>query len=354
MRTPGPRRAASRSRHRRRQHGPAGQQEAQPPEVVAVAVELVEQGPGERVAHDLEGGHPLALAGGEHVGRVEPAGCRTGTTTVPPDVHAEMAFQWAAPCMNGAAGSARKPGRAAAAATTRPPRPARRARWPGSRPGATACPWAGRWSRPCRRCSGRRAPGPRAAWAWPRPAPPRRAPPRAAGRARAVVDLEQQAERRQVAPHRGQRGGEPGVVDDRPRPAVGQDVGQLGGDVAVVDVDARGPGLPRPEHPLQVFVPVQQVEGDVVVGRLPRRHLGRVAPQAQAGARQHGGQAAGAVGRLGPAAGDPAGRHACAVGDGGGDGLVEGGDVVVARGHDGARRSSSRLWAARPRRPSTS
>jgi hypothetical protein len=39
------------------------------------------------------------------------------TTTVPPEVQAEMAFQWAAPCMNGADGRVRSPARRAAPAT---------------------------------------------------------------------------------------------------------------------------------------------------------------------------------------------------------------------------------------------
>ena len=56
------------------QHGAARQQEAQVREVVWASVHLVQQRPGERVAHYLQRGHPLALAGGQHVGRVEPGG----------------------------------------------------------------------------------------------------------------------------------------------------------------------------------------------------------------------------------------------------------------------------------------
>ena len=64
----------------------------------------------------------------------------------------------------------------------------------------------------------------------------------------------------------GERVGEGAVEDDRRCCAVGQDVAELVGDVAVVDVHRGAAGLRRAQHALEVLVPVVEVERDVIVG----------------------------------------------------------------------------------------
>ncbi len=65
----------------------------------------------------------------------------------------------------------------------------------------------------------------------------------------------------------GQGGGVPGVVHDRLGGGVGQQVDQFVGDVTVVDVERRDPGVEGPEHAFQVFVAVSQVQREVALTR---------------------------------------------------------------------------------------
>ena len=87
---------------RRRQHRPARQQEAQRREVVRPRASSSSSSGRAKgsptICSDVD---PLALARWRARRPGRAGWDRPGTTTVPPDSHAEMAFQWAAPCMNG-------------------------------------------------------------------------------------------------------------------------------------------------------------------------------------------------------------------------------------------------------------
>ena len=145
-----------------------------------------------------------------------------------------------------------------------------------SRPGATARPWAGRWCRRCRRCSGRRR------TRWGRAAPGRRrpGPPRRRGRRGAAS---RGCRRRPAA-----AGGVAGGAGRRPRPpwprsargrrcrpptASARTSAISGAVYRQLMLTAAARALPGADHPLEVVVAVEEHEGQVVVGRLPR--LGR-------------------------------------------------------------------------------
>ena len=86
--------------------------------------------------------------------------------------------------------------------------------------------------------------------------------------ARLVGDLQQHGESGKRVAHLGERRCERGVVDDRLRAGVGEQVEQLLGDVAVVHVERCDPRLERAEHRLEVLVAVVEVDGEVVLARL--------------------------------------------------------------------------------------
>jgi len=166
-----------------------------------------------------------------------------------------------------------------------------------------------------------------------------------------VGHLEEQAQVREVGPHLVQRHGHGAVEDDGSGPAVGQHVAELVGHVAVVDVHRGRPGLGRAEHALEVLVAVVQVEGDVVLGRLPRV-LDRPRRATDAVGAEQRGEAAGPIGDLGPAHPAVPPHEALPVRHDRGDGLVRGGQVQLfgdlEDGHGGPdRRTCARLAACR-------
>ena len=113
------------------------------------------------------------------------------------------------------------------------------------------------------------------------------------------------------------------MVHDRLGPAVEQDVAKLLGDVPVVDVDADRPGLGGAQEGLQVLVAVVEVEGDVVVRRLPALTCRERPVRAEPGFAQHGGEPPAAVGDVAPAEATVAPHQALALGDLGRDRLVQ-------------------------------
>ena len=97
----------------------------------------------------------------------------------------------------------------------------------------------------------------------------------------AVTDLQQDPEPGQPVADRGQRRGERRVVDDRLRARVAQQVLELLGHVAVVDVERREACLVRAEHAFDVLVAVVQVERQVVLtAQVVVEHRGAVGRRA--------------------------------------------------------------------------
>jgi hypothetical protein len=147
------------------------------------------------------------------------------------------------------------------------------------------------------------------------------------------------------------------VEQDRTGGAVRQQVVELVGDVPVVDVDGRAPGLGGAEHALEVLVAVVQVQRHVVLQRDPAVLVGPLLAEAQAGIAQDGGQPSGAIGDLGPRQPTVPPHEALPVGDGGRNGLVQGGEVqLFGDVEDGHRVRNVRHRYARlaPCRPSSS
>ncbi len=87
----------------------------------------------------------------------------------------------------------------------------------------------------------------------------------------AVLDDDQAVQARKVRLHGGHTGGELSVEHDGDEVGVVEEVGQLGVDVAVVDVDGDGPDLEGTEHGLDVLGAVQELESHVVAGADSRR-----------------------------------------------------------------------------------
>ena len=133
----------------------------------------------------------------------------------------------------------------------------------------------------------------------------------------------------QVGEHLGQPLGEGRVEDDRRGAGVVEQVAQLLGDVAVVHVERRDPGLVGAEHRLDVLVAVVEVAGEVVLPALVPAERAPLGVGAEPGADQVVGQPVGALGHL--AVGEPsvAPHDALAVGDGGADRVVHVSEVEL-------------------------
>ena len=220
-----------------------------------------------------------------------------GSTTVPPPARHERAFQWAAPCISGGAGRVRGagPGR------RRPPPPSRRgARHaegageevglppqhalgpPGGAAGVDDVEVVGRRGGRGRR--GRRRPGrPRRRWL-------RRAAGVPLPSSTTSSDVEACGRRGRRRPRRASGRSGRGTIAAGAR-AVGDEVGDLLGGVAVVDVGRPDPGQVAAEHPLEVLGAVASGRAGRGPGRPPTgpaavgRRVG-----AQAAAREHRGQ----------------------------------------------------------------
>ncbi len=94
------------------------------------------------------------------------------------------------------------------------------------------------------------------------------------GGSRPIVHLKQHVERLQVGEHLGQIVGEGGVEHDAPGPRVVEQVPQLLGHVAVVDVEGCDAGLVGAEHRFDVLVAVVEVAGEVVLSALVAAEAG--------------------------------------------------------------------------------
>jgi len=170
----------------------------------------------------------------------------------------------------------------------------------------------------------------------------------------AVVDLEQEPQVREIGQHLGEGRGERGVEQDRRRATVVQEVTQLVGDVAVVDVDRRAAGLGGAHHALEVLVAVVEVEGDVIVGRGPARVVRGLGVDAEPMVGEDGRQPAGPVRDIGPGEAAIPPDDALALRHGGRDRLVERRDVELL-GHpvDGHAVRTYGVREARACRPSS-
>ena len=136
-------------------------------------------------------------------------------------------------------------------------------------------------------------------------------------------------QRRAAVAHLGERRRERGVVDDRLRAGVGEQVLQLLGDVAVVDVERREPGLERAEHRLEVLVAVVEVDREVVLPRLVAGEPLALDDGAEAAGEQRVREPPRAIGDLGPREPPVAEHDALAVRDRRGDRLVGRREVEV-------------------------
>ena len=131
--------------------------------------------------------------------------------------------------------------------------------------------------------------------------------------------------------HLGERRGERGLVDDRLRPGVGEEVEQLLGDVAIVHVERCDPRLERAEHRFEVLVAVVEVDREVVLARLVSGELSTLDDLAEAPVQQRVREASRAVVDLGPRQSPVAEDDALSIGDRGGDCLMGSREVEIHR-----------------------
>ncbi len=115
-----------------------------------------------------------------------------------------------------------------------------------------------------------------------------------------VGDLQDHPEIRKLVQHLCQRRRERRMDHHGARLRVGQQVQQLLGHVAVVDVERGDAGLERTEHRLEVFVAVVEVDRQVVLAALVAGEIGSLGCDAEALADQMVREATGALGDLGP------------------------------------------------------
>ncbi len=257
--------------HRRAQDGAAGEQEPEGGQVVAGAVELVEQRSGEGVAHDQQRADLLPLAGGEHVGGVEAVGAvlhdhraagHPAADGVPVGgaVHERGSGQHPQPAaapggVAGQLGQILVLGAVAPSGSQGGDQEVRLAPQHalGVAGGATRVDHVQVVARPVHVGSlgGRRR---QRLLVVERP--------RQQVVAGTVVDPQQQLDRPHLVEHRRQRLREAAVVDDGAGAGVAEHVGELVGHVPVVDVERCRRRLVRAEHALEVLVAVEQVERD--------------------------------------------------------------------------------------------
>ena len=84
-----------------------------------------------------------------------------------------------------------------------------------------------------------------------------------------VGDLYQRFLRWQILEQRGQKGRVTGMVDDDPGVGIGQQITQLLSNIPIIDIERDSARLHASEHGLKIFIPVLQVEGNMVLPRLP-------------------------------------------------------------------------------------
>ncbi len=161
---------------------------------------------------------------------------------------------------------------------------------------------------------------------------------------------------RQLGEHLGERRRELRVHDDRRRPGVVEQVAQLLGDVAVVDVERGDAGLQAAEHRLEVLVAVVQVDGEVVLAGLVAGKVGPLGVAAEPGADEVVGQPVGALGDVGPGQPAVAEHEALGVGAQGGDAVEHRAEIGLSTaprflGHGGERYEPPPPDANRPTGP---
>ncbi len=311
---------------RGRERGAAVAHAEQRAGVVAAALELLDQRPGDGVAHDGEGAAPLALDRLPRLGGIEPAGVRREHERVPV-VEADERHPLGGPVHQRRQdeepqrlGERRRRGghvvvvRHRLAGQDVPPAhgrhvdvvlaPQHALRHPGRAARVEDVEVVGRRRR-------RRRPG-----------------GGVDGRERGLVldgpgqqvvpgvvgHLDQHLQRGEAVEEGGQRGGEGVVVDEGPAAGVVEQVEQLVLDVAVVDVERRHPGPEGAEHGLQVLVAVVEVDAQVVLAGLVAGEPVPLGVGAQAPGPQIGGQAAAAVRQVGEGQADVAPDQRGAVG----------------------------------------
>ncbi len=123
--------------------------------------------------------------------------------------------------------------------------------------------------------------------------------------------------------------------DDGAGLAVVQQVAQLLGHVAVVDVEGRHPGLQRPEHRLEVLVAVVQVDRQVVLAALVPGEVGALGVHAEALLDQVVGQPACPFGDVRPRVPAITEHQAVGIGSRRRDGLVDLGQAELRRARVG-------------------
>lgn len=150
-----------------------------------------------------------------------------------------------------------------------------------------------------------------------------------------VGDLDQDFEPGQVGQYLGQPWCERGVVEQRRRPCVGQQILQLTLDVAVVDVERGDPRTPGAQHALDVLGSVVGIDAEQILPDLVAGELVSFGMTAQAAGMQIGGQPVRTLDDL--RVGEPAVTldDELAIADHGGDGVGGGGHGELDRvGHD--------------------
>ena len=150
--------------------------------------------------------------------------------------------------------------------------------------------------------------------------------------ARIVGDLDQQGSAVESREHFGQRRREACVVDDRRGARVVQQVRELVGHVAVVDVERCGACRVAAEVGLEKLGAVEHVQADEVLSGFGAHEAVALAVEADAVGAEHVREAASPVGQRLEGRHPPAPADGRPVGDGSGDGVERRPDVVVHQG----------------------
>ena len=165
--------------------------------------------------------------------------------------------------------------------------------------------------------------------------------------ARVVGDLQDRPQPGERGQHLRQGRCEHAVHHDRSGGGVVQQVPELVGDVAVVHVERRHPGLERAEHRLEVLVAVVQVHADVVLAALPVLQLGSFDMASEALRLEVVRQPAGPVGHVVPGQAAVPEHQALVVRARRRDRLVHGphGETHRPEPRDGRARATNRVNA---------
>ena len=155
--------------------------------------------------------------------------------------------------------------------------------------------------------------------------------------ARAVLHLQPEPHLAETAADPREGGREAGVKDDRPRLGVVEEILELLVDVAVVHVHGDAARLEGADHPLEILVPVVEIERDVRLPGFPVAQLAARRATAQPRVPQHAREAPRAVRELRPGQPPVAEDQALALRNHRGDRFVDRGQVEHRKA-PGARR----------------